>query len=118
MLGESHSMALKQFHSLKNRFNKNFYLKHKYSVVLSKYKKLQHMSLSSNSDTRSGFYLSYHAVIKTDSTPTKTQVVFDVSSKTSETKMLLVYITALKRANLFFKRFLITPIQQTRTMKI
>ncbi|XP_044594839.1 uncharacterized protein LOC123272203 [Cotesia glomerata] len=83
LLGNSYSTALKRFSHLESRLHKDPKLLKDYSTFLTEYEQLKHMSISQESDINSGFYLPHHAVIKADSTTTKTQVVFDGSCKTS-----------------------------------
>ncbi|CAK9799185.1 hypothetical protein ANTPLA_LOCUS1922 [Anthophora plagiata] len=83
-LGESRSMALRRFHFLEKRFEKNPQLKIKYCEFLDEYESLKHLSLQKNKTlTMPGFYLPHHAVMKEDSITTKIRVVFDGSAKTS-----------------------------------
>ncbi|XP_015437138.1 PREDICTED: uncharacterized protein LOC107192408, partial [Dufourea novaeangliae] len=83
-LGESRSMALRRFHCLEKRFDKNPQLKVEYCHFLDVYKELNHLSLLENRTlTMPGFYLPHHAVIREDSITTKIRVVFDGSAKTS-----------------------------------
>ncbi|XP_076549204.1 uncharacterized protein LOC143306713 [Osmia lignaria lignaria] len=83
-LGESRSMALRRFHFLEKRFEKNPQLKVEYCHFLDEYKQLNHLSLLENKTlTMPGFYLPHHAVIREDSITTKIRVVFDGSARTS-----------------------------------
>lgn len=74
---------LKRFSSLERRLCRESDLQRNYSAFLTEYQQLRHMSLSQNPDTTAGFYLPHHAVVRQDSSTTKTRVVFDGSSKTS-----------------------------------
>ena len=77
-------MALRCFHFLEKRFEKNPQLKIKYCEFLNEYKELKYLSLVQNKHlVVSGFYLPHHAVMKEDSTTTKIRVVYDGSAKTS-----------------------------------
>ena len=82
-LGNSRSMALRRFHMLEKRFDKNPQLKENYCTFMQEYEKLNHLSLIKIQKPSSGFYLPHHAVMKEDSLTTKIRVVFDGSAKTS-----------------------------------
>ena len=82
-LGDSRSMALRRFHMLEKRFDKNPQLKENYCTFIQEYEKLNHLSLIKGQKPNSGFYLPHHAVIKEDSLTTRIRVVFDGSAKTS-----------------------------------
>ncbi|XP_058808422.1 uncharacterized protein LOC131674012 [Phymastichus coffea] len=68
-LGESKSQALKRFHFLERRFERDPSLKVEYSKVMNEYLTLGHMSLSE--DSEDSYYLPHHAVIKQSSETTK-----------------------------------------------
>ena len=85
-LGDSREKALKLFHSLINRLNKNPCLKQQYAKVLEEYIHLGHMSPvpnRTNAYENVEYFLPHHAVIKNDSSTTKVRVVFNASSKTT-----------------------------------
>lgn len=79
--GESKNQALNRFYSLQRKLNANPDLKREYEAVMQEYIDLNHMTLST--DTKDGYYLPHHAVIKSSSETTKVTVVFDASAKTS-----------------------------------
>ncbi|XP_076766422.1 uncharacterized protein LOC143433154 [Xylocopa sonorina] len=67
-LGESRSIALRQFYFLEKRFQSDSALKERYSE---------------SNDTKNNFYFPHHAVMKKDSITTKICVVFDGSANTT-----------------------------------
>ncbi|KAK9694856.1 Pao retrotransposon peptidase [Popillia japonica] len=86
-IGDTYSVALKRFHNLEKRLNKDVDLKMQYADFLDEYLKLRHMKSIPSSetllDTTPHYYLPHHAVLKPFSTTTKLRVVFDGSAKSS-----------------------------------
>ena len=88
LLGDSKQNALKCFEYLERRLSKNSELKQQYTDFMCEYKELGHMSLLTDNidqlsdDNADAYYLSHHAVIKTDSLTTRCRVVFNGSAST------------------------------------
>lgn len=84
--GDSESTALKRFHLLETKLEKNPNLKLQYHAFMQEYLHLNHMEAIPKSELESSkncFYLPHHAVIKEDSSTTKLRVVFDASATAS-----------------------------------
>lgn len=94
-LGSSRDRAVSRFLQTERKLNSNPNLREEYSKCINEYIKLGHMQLTSSSEDQhcsilpnglqsySSYYLPHHAVVKEDSTTTKTRVVFDASCKTT-----------------------------------
>lgn len=84
-LGESRSIAEKQFYSLERKFVKNPVMKEQYVAFMDEYNSMGHMSLIDESKVTSSthYYLPHHGVLKEDSVTTRLRVVFNGSSPTS-----------------------------------
>ncbi|XP_053698923.1 uncharacterized protein LOC128745882 [Sabethes cyaneus] len=85
MLGESKAAALRRFHYLEKKLEREPELKNQYHSFMSEYLSLGHMRpvSSEESEPNHVHYLPHHAVLKDSSTTTKLRVVFDGSAKTS-----------------------------------
>lgn len=71
-LGDSLSLATKQFHSLERKLARDSLLKQLYSVFLQEYLELGHMShYSISSDQEVKYYVPYHGVLGEQSLTTK-----------------------------------------------
>ncbi|XP_063989940.1 uncharacterized protein LOC135169134 [Diachasmimorpha longicaudata] len=82
LLGNSYGIALKGFHSLERKFNKDPELFKQYSATMNEYVQLNYLTkVEKPADTK--FYLPHHAVIKKDNIKSKIRVVYDGSAKTS-----------------------------------
>ncbi|XP_055854500.1 uncharacterized protein LOC129918155 [Episyrphus balteatus] len=92
-LGVSREQTLKQYLSTENALAKNPSFHTEYNNVLEEYLTLNHMKkvapieIQKSTDINS-YYLPQHAVIKPESTTTKTRIVFNASSPTSNGKSL------------------------------
>jgi hypothetical protein len=78
--------AVKRFHALEAKFKQNPQFKREYKEVINDYLILNHaekVTTEENFETDSNFYSPHHAVIKAESTTTKTRVVFNASAKSS-----------------------------------
>lgn len=84
-LGESYGTAEKRLKSLERKLEKRPELKQQYHDFLKEYLELNHMEeVPSNEKFVEGaYYIPHHAVMKEDSTTTRTRVVFDASCKTT-----------------------------------
>lgn len=78
-LGNSHQLALRQFHQLERRLSSNAELRHKYIDFMREYIGLGHMNIVSDQpgDPSQCYYIPHHAVTA------KFRVVFNASAKTS-----------------------------------
>lgn len=100
MLGSSRDRAIARWLQVERKLSTNDQLRADYTKCLNEYVQLGHMHpintteeqhqvyLPNGSITHTSYYLPHHAVIKTESTTTKTRVVFDASSKTSNGQSL------------------------------
>lgn len=85
-LGNSVDNALKRFHSVERRMERDTAYKESYHKFIQEYIGLGHMTkLEGNFDIVGPniYYLPHHAVLKTTSLTTKLRVVFDASSRSS-----------------------------------
>ncbi|XP_058817062.1 uncharacterized protein LOC131680358 [Topomyia yanbarensis] len=82
-LGESLPVALRRFHAIERKFLVNKQLHSDYGQFMAEYKSLGHMEAVTPDPSLPNFYLPHHAILRPDSTTTKTRVVFDGSSKTT-----------------------------------
>lgn len=83
-LGESKPTALRRFYSIEAKFKRDPQFKLNYVKFMDEYLSMGHMEEVSHAvKTNESFYLPHHAVIKKESSTTKTRVVFDGSCKTS-----------------------------------
>jgi hypothetical protein len=85
-IGLSRDTAVKRFHALEAKFRQNPQFKREYEEVINDYLILndaEKVTTEENLEKNSNFYLPHHAVIKTESITTKTRVVFDASSRSS-----------------------------------
>lgn len=84
-LGESWSSARKRFFALEKKLTQNENVQQAYSDCMNEYLQLNHMRIATfeEEQSRNGYYLPHHAVVKADSTTTKIRVVYDASCKTS-----------------------------------
>jgi hypothetical protein len=85
LLGDSKSVALRQYHVLEHRLNKNHSLKQQYVDFMQDYLTTSHMELIPLADKDNVFhyYIPHHCVLKPDSSTTKLRVVFNASARTS-----------------------------------
>ncbi|XP_055537555.1 uncharacterized protein LOC129725580 [Wyeomyia smithii] len=82
-IGDNRKTAIRRFHLLENRLQRNPTLCKQYSDFMREYEDLDHMQRVTRDDSRHSIYhLPHHAVIKEESTTTKVRVVFDASCKT------------------------------------
>lgn len=80
--GGSRAIALKRFHSLERRLQRDHHLKTEYTKVFHEYRELKHMEqLSARESRENGLYLPHHAVVRDDKDTTKVRIVFDASCK-------------------------------------
>ncbi|XP_063994292.1 uncharacterized protein LOC135171591 [Diachasmimorpha longicaudata] len=82
LLGESYSMALKRYHGLERKFNRDPELQQQYSSNIQEYLQLNYLTEVKDA-SEPGFYLPHHAVVKKDSLKTKVRVVYDASAKST-----------------------------------
>ncbi|KAG7188080.1 hypothetical protein KM043_015930 [Ampulex compressa] len=85
-LGESRNVALKRFHNLERKLNRQPSLKKEYSQFIREYRELGYMRLvpeEGMSRAVAAYYMPHHAVVKQSSLTTKLRVVFDASCKSS-----------------------------------
>ncbi|XP_037929213.1 uncharacterized protein LOC119663677, partial [Teleopsis dalmanni] len=78
-LGNSHQMALRQFHQLERKLASNSELRQRYVAFMRKYEQLGHMHpiQHHSGDSSQAYYIPHHAVMA------KFRVVFNASAKTS-----------------------------------
>lgn len=81
-LGDTRRMALKRFHYLEKKFEKNAEFYERYKADMLSYLQCNHMSLS-KSPLNDGYHVPHHAVIREESTTTKQRTVYDASAKSS-----------------------------------
>lgn len=86
-LGDTRRMALKRFHYLEKKFEKNTEYHERYKTDMLSYLQCNHMSLS-RTPFNDGYYVPHHAVIREESTTTKQRTVYDASAKSSNGKSL------------------------------
>jgi hypothetical protein len=80
--GGSREIALRRFHSLERKLERDQHLKAEYKKVFHEYRELNHMELLSATESKAkGLYLPFHAVVRDDKDTTKVRVVFDASCK-------------------------------------
>ncbi|XP_061709473.1 uncharacterized protein LOC133519484 [Cydia pomonella] len=81
--GHSRDIALKRFHYLEKKMQKDERLKQEYKKVFDEYLELNHMKEIHDNKPK-GCYIPYHAVIREDRQTTKFRAVFDASCKGSK----------------------------------
>lgn len=84
-LGNSKSMAISRFLSVKRRLQRDQYLRIEYIKFMKEYLDVGHMKCVPYETIipNRSYYLPLHAVLKTSSLTTKLRVVFDASAKSS-----------------------------------
>ncbi|XP_046808368.1 uncharacterized protein LOC124420202 [Lucilia cuprina] len=90
-LGNSRHVAMAQFLRNEKSLIKKPELKMEYDNVLQEYIELGHMrhiKYNPNTSSNTHYYLPHHAVVKLDRVTTKVRVVFNASSKTSNSNSL------------------------------
>ena len=85
--GETKSLALKLFNSLKRRLDKQPIIAKQYANFMNEFEELGHMrAVSDNEHLPSSYptyYMPHHCVLKDTSSTTKLRVVFNASAKSS-----------------------------------
>ncbi|XP_055604663.1 uncharacterized protein LOC129752900 [Uranotaenia lowii] len=83
-LSDNRRTALRRFHMLENKLNRDEGLKQQYDSFMEEYESLGHMQkvFDYEQPPTPCYHLPHHAVIREDSTTTKVRVVFDASCKT------------------------------------
>ncbi|KAI8441259.1 hypothetical protein MSG28_014900 [Choristoneura fumiferana] len=80
--GDSREIALRRFHSLERKLQRDQRLKTEYTRVFHEYRELEHMEqLSEKESEERGLYLPHHAVVRDDKDTTKVRIVFDASCR-------------------------------------
>lgn len=80
--GETREIALRRFHLLERKFERNETFSTEYKNVIHEYLDLDHMEeVPKNELNKPSVYLPHHAVVKTEKETSKVRVVFDASSK-------------------------------------
>lgn len=90
-LGNSMTQAIKRLISLERRFTKNPELKEAYSEFLKEYLQQGHMSLIENQSMlleQEHYIMPHQPVVRPESKTTKLRVVFDASSRTTNSMSL------------------------------
>ncbi|XP_055588990.1 uncharacterized protein LOC129741289 [Uranotaenia lowii] len=88
-IGDNRSIALRRFHMIESRLQRNKDLRAEYQEFMSQYAALGHMQRVDHTTLSSPqYYLPHHAVIREDSSTTKVRVVFDASCKSVTGKSL------------------------------
>ncbi|XP_062537957.1 uncharacterized protein LOC134206279 [Armigeres subalbatus] len=82
-LGESLPVAQRRFQALEKRFLTNTKLHTDYSQFMEEYELLGHMEAIDHGPVNPHFFLPHHAILRPDSTTTKTRIVFDGSCKSA-----------------------------------
>ncbi|XP_050305065.1 uncharacterized protein LOC126742463 [Anthonomus grandis grandis] len=81
-LGDSKQNAIKRFHSLESKLNKNSVFKSKYVEFISEYHSFSHMTECPKPDeSKVAYYFPHHGVLNEKSQTTKLRVVFDGSAQ-------------------------------------
>ncbi|XP_058817486.1 uncharacterized protein LOC131680793 [Topomyia yanbarensis] len=85
LLGDSKPVAIRRFHCLEAKLQKDPPLRVQYNSFMAEYLQLGHMHPIpyQGKNEAIAFYLPHHPVIKKESTTTKIRVVFDGSAKTT-----------------------------------
>ncbi|XP_062704435.1 uncharacterized protein LOC134286779 [Aedes albopictus] len=86
-LSNNRALALKRFHMLEKRFERDAELQKQYSDFIAEYEALGHCrEVDEKNDPASQqcYYLPHHAVLKPSSSTTKLRVVFDATARSSE----------------------------------
>ncbi|XP_055604005.1 uncharacterized protein LOC129752246 [Uranotaenia lowii] len=83
-LTDNRRTALRRFHMLESKLNRNQTLKQQYDSFMDEYESLGHMQkvLDLDQPPTPCYHLPHHAVVREESTTTKVRVVFDASCKT------------------------------------
>ncbi|XP_055584930.1 uncharacterized protein LOC129737791 [Uranotaenia lowii] len=83
-LTDNRRTALRRFHMLESKLNRNQNLKQQYDSFMDEYESLGHMQkvLDPDQPPTPCYHLPHHAVVREESTTTKVRVVFDASCKT------------------------------------
>ncbi|XP_075977354.1 uncharacterized protein LOC142977361 [Anticarsia gemmatalis] len=79
-IGDTKQMALRRFHQLENKFQRNEEFKRQYKMVIDEYLDMGHLQKCEDIDEEAN-YLPHHAVIRDDKDTTRLRVVFDASAK-------------------------------------
>jgi hypothetical protein len=88
-LGKSRHIALANFYSLEKRFEKDAKFKERYCEAMANYFQLNHAHIAPPLNMgEPHYYIPHLAVVKEASTTTKTRIVFNASSPTSNLKSL------------------------------
>ncbi|XP_062714127.1 uncharacterized protein LOC134290914 [Aedes albopictus] len=82
-LGESLPVAHRRFQAMERKFLTNTRLRSDYSQFMEEYESLGHMEVVEPDLSTPHFFLPHHAIIRPDSTTTKTRVVFDGSCRSA-----------------------------------
>ncbi|XP_062537959.1 uncharacterized protein LOC134206282 [Armigeres subalbatus] len=82
-LGESLPVAQRRFRAMERKFLTNTKLHIDYSQFMEEYELLGHMKVIDHDPVTPHFFLPHHAILRPDSTMTKTLVVFDGSCKSA-----------------------------------
>ncbi|XP_055614899.1 uncharacterized protein LOC129761209 [Toxorhynchites rutilus septentrionalis] len=88
MIGDSKGTALRRFHQLEKRLEKDVTLGSKYNEFLEEYLESGHMKLIGEAEENLDKHKPHHPVFKESSTTTKLRVVFDGSAKTTTNRSL------------------------------
>lgn len=83
-LADNRRTAIRRFHMLESRLDRDVILKQQYNSFMDEYEFLGHMQQVFDHETPPApcYYLPHHAVVREESTTTKLRVVFDASCKT------------------------------------
>lgn len=83
LLGDAHLAAIRRLRSTERRFSNNTKLQTEYVKFMDEYEQLGHMQECKGRFDNPQFVLPHHAVLREESTTTKTRVVFDGSCRGS-----------------------------------
>ncbi|XP_055591187.1 uncharacterized protein LOC129743233 [Uranotaenia lowii] len=88
-VGDNRCIALRRYHMVEARLQRNKDLRSQYKDFMSEYLTLGHMQRIDDAErSHPQYYLPHHAVIRADSSTTKVRVVFDASCKPATGKSL------------------------------
>ena len=117
-LGSNKVGAFNRYNGLKRRLNKNVALGQQYKEVMTEYIESGFMEkINENEESKGGFYLPHHPVVKENKSTTKVRPVFDASASESNSRSLNSYFfkgpTLQPQLNAIMMRFRLNPIAFT-----